>query len=225
MEMDKNAVKKVFSNQEGLHENLKEWVMRYVNTQYLRPIAEHTRKAFFEVETFIEKRACPIVLDSGCGTGRSTQVLAQKFPECTVIGIDKSEVRLSRSGKPCENLMWVRAELLDFWRLVLENKWEIKFHALYYPNPWPKASEATRRFHFHPIFPTLLKLAPKTELRTNWEIYAEEFAMASVLAGDMLKMPLSVSKHIFQPEIPETAFEEKYAKAGQELFCVMVEHK
>ena len=49
MEMDKNAVKKVFSNQEGPHENLKEWVMRYVNTQYLRPIAEHTRKAFFEV--------------------------------------------------------------------------------------------------------------------------------------------------------------------------------
>ncbi|MEE0876661.1 MAG: methyltransferase domain-containing protein, partial [Fibrobacteraceae bacterium] len=92
--MDKNAVKKVFSNQDGPHENLTEWVMRYVNTQYLRPIAEHTRKAFLEVETFVKKRACPIVLDSGCGTGRSTQVLAQKFPECTVIGIDKSEVRL-----------------------------------------------------------------------------------------------------------------------------------
>lgn len=223
--MEKDQVKSVYSNQEGPYENLQELVERYVKTQYLRPIAEHTREAFAKAHDFVQSRGCPIVLDSGCGTGRSTQVLASKFPGCTIIGVDKSEVRLSRSGEGRENLMWIRGELLDFWRLALENHWPIQYHALYYPNPWPKMSEAGRRFHLHPIFPTLLQLAPKTELRTNWKIYAEEFHNAVEYASKLLEIPYSVSISSFVPEFPDTAFEEKYAKAGQLLWQVNCELK
>ena len=223
----------VTSNQETIHKDLEEVVRKYARTTFLRPIAEHTREAFAEVEEFVKKfydarnngqppqeqneklwipapialrtpgsrmtaepsdagiAPLAVILDSGCGTGESTIHIARRFPDIPVIGIDKSCARLNKAGNPSQtagddvppNAFWIRAELLDFWRLALDRvktgKWTIPYHAVYYPNPWPKQSEATRRFHMHPIFPTLLALSRKTELRTNWEIYAREFAEAT----------------------------------------------
>lgn len=219
---------------------------KYAATTFLRPVADHTREAFEQASEFVrtfygtDVAGCvEVVLDSGCGTGESTLHLAKKFPNVPVIGIDKSAVRLSKAGNErqlevsagasCDipaNAFWVRAELLDFWRLALEKveagEWKILHHALYYPNPWPKESEATRRFHLHPIFPTLLRLSPVTELRTNWKIYAREFAEAAHVLGDALSLKFNVELGAFDPENPETAFERKYQSAGQELYKVIV---
>ena len=237
-------VRAVTSNQEDVYKNLEAVVRKYAATTFLRPVADHTREAFEQSCDFVrgfygEHRDCAeLVLDSGCGTGESTLHLVRKFPEVPVIGIDKSAVRLSKAGNgrqlevsagSCEvpaNAFWVRAELLDFWRLALEKvnagEWNILHHALYYPNPWPKESEATRRFHLHPIFPTLMRLSPVTELRTNWEIYAREFKEAARIAGDCLSLNLDVDCAAFTPENPETAFERKYQAAGQQLWRTLV---
>ena len=188
----------VTSNQETIHKDLEEVVRKYARTTFLRPIADHTREAFAEVEEFVRKfygnagtAPSAVILDSGCGTGESTIHIARRFPNIPVIGIDKSCARLNKAGNPSQtageeipaNAFWIRAELLDFWRLALDrvksDEWTIPYHAVYYPNPWPKQSEATRRFHMHPIFPTLLALGNTIELRTNWEIYAREFAEAA----------------------------------------------
>lgn len=222
--MEKNQVKSVVSNQEGPFENLEKLVERYVNTEFLRPLAEHTKQAFDMADAFVKSRKSPVIIDSGCGTGRSSLVLAEKFPDCSVIGIDKSISRLARSGQAPKNLLWVRGELLDFWRLIKTSNWEIKHHALYYPNPWPKSSEAGRRFHLHPIFPVFLQLSESIEMRTNWEIYAEEFLKASELAFKLLNLSRKVSKESFLPKNPETAFEEKYFKSGQTLYKVCIEN-
>ena len=194
-----------------------------------------------------------VILDSGCGTGESTIHIARRFPNIPVIGIDKSYARLNKAGNPSQtegedvpaNAFWIRAELLDFWRLALERvqtgKWTIPYHAVYYPNPWPKQSEATRRFHMHPIFPTLLALGQTIELRTNWEIYAREFAEAARLVFEVsvgnenahqacneTAAPLATQPQItcesFDPESPETAFERKYKEARQKLWRVTVSH-
>ena len=219
---------------------------KYAATTFLRPVADHTREAFEQASEFVrtfygmDVAGCvEVVLDSGCGTGESTLHLAKKFPNVPVIGIDKSAVRLSKAGNErqlevsaggsCDvpaNAFWVRAELLDFWRLALEKveagEWKILHHALYYPNPWPKESEATRRFHLHPIFPTLLRLSPVTELRTNWEIYAREFAEAAQVLGDALSLKFDVELGAFEPQNPETAFERKYKEARQQLWRTLV---
>ena len=216
---------------------------KYAATTFLRPVADHTREAFEQACDFVRgfnaAGCAELVLDSGCGTGESTLHLARKFPNVPVIGIDKSAVRLSKAGNErqlevsaggsCDvpaNAFWVRAELLDFWRLALEKvdagEWKILRHALYYPNPWPKESEATRRFHLHPIFPTMLRLSPVTELRTNWEIYAREFAEAAHVLGDALSLKFNVELGAFDPENPETAFERKYKEARQQLWRTLV---
>lgn len=231
----------VTSNQESLYKNLEAVVRKYAATTFLRPVADHTRKAFDKSLKFIQdfyadkadredSTPCPLVLDSGCGTGESTLHLARRFPHLPVIGIDKSAVRLTKAenSRPeiPPNAFWIRGELLDFWRLALEQvkskKWKIIHHALYYPNPWPKESEATRRFHLHPIFPTLLQLSPSTELRTNWEIYAQEFAEAARIATNSLNISAEINCNPFAPTSPETAFERKYQEAGQQLWKTTV---
>ena len=238
------TVRSVTSNQIDIYKNLEAVVRKYAATTFLRPVADHTRDAFERACELVRAfygtasaECVEVVLDSGCGTGESTIHLARKFPNVPVIGVDKSAERLTKAGNEHQlkhavagsmelptNVFWVRAELLDFWRLALEKvnagEWKILHHALYYPNPWPKESEATRRFHLHPIFPTLLRLSPVTELRTNWGIYAREFKEAARIAGDLLSLNLDVEYGTFSPENPETAFERKYRAAGQELFKV-----
>ena len=244
------TVRSVTSNQIDIYKNLEAVVRKYAATTFLRPVADHTRGAFEKASEFVRSfygskatgrltGRLDIVLDSGCGTGESTIHLARKFPNVPVIGIDKSAVRLSKAGNErqlevsagasCDvpaNAFWVRAELLDFWRLALERvqagEWNVLHHALYYPNPWPKESEANRRFHLHPIFPVLMRLSPVTELRTNWEIYAREYKEAARIAGDCLSLNVSAECSAFSPENPETAFERKYQTAGQELYRVVV---
>lgn len=270
-----NIAREVLSNQDGPFKDLEKLVRKYAATEYKRPIADHTRNAFADAEQFVEdfyakghaqsegtsRLPLPVILDSGCGTGESTQHLARRFPDYPVIGIDKSAIRLDKAGRAFDtaqsrgteaqtniarqnapkNIFYVRAELIDFWRLALDKvtsgQWVIPYHALYYPNPWPKQSEAGRRFHLHPIFPTLLQLAHETELRTNWEIYAREFELAvgvvkeipghtstslSTGAGDDNVVVKSVSCEAFEPKQPITAFERKYKNARQQLWRVIV---
>lgn len=45
-----------------------------------------------------QNQPLPVVLDSGCGTGRSSALLARSHPHLPVIGIDRSAVRLSKGG-------------------------------------------------------------------------------------------------------------------------------
>lgn len=251
--MADNAVHAVTSNQETIYKHLDETVRKYIATRFLRPIADHTREAFENTKSFISKlydstnhgnfpsktEGFTVILDSGCGTGESTLHIARRFPGIPVIGIDKSAVRLNKAGnehqltqlpKDVENIIpnnafWVRAELLDFWRLALEEvrtgRWKIPYHSVFYPNPWPKESEAGRRFHLHPIFPTMLGLGLQTELRTNWEIYAREFAEAARIVCDSVE-GASIVCESFDPEIPETAFERKYKEARQQLWRVII---
>ena len=252
-----STAREVSSNQEGSFKDLEKLVRKYACTPYLRPIADHTRRAFADAEQFIASfytkhqpapssgtpiTPIPVILDSGCGTGESTLHLAHQFPGYPIIGIDKSAVRLDKASKNNDNpsqplphnAFYVRAELIDFWRLALEKvttgQWIVPYHALYYPNPWPKQSEAGRRFHLHPIFPTLLRLAQITELRTNWEIYAQEFTQAARILQKMQvsdcfpasRVAMTINSEAFEPEQPITAFERKYKNACQQLWQVII---
>jgi tRNA G46 methylase TrmB len=163
-----------------------------------------------------------IVLDSGCGNGDSTRLIGACYPDCLVIGVDKSVARLQkvtaglfphREG----NVVWLRAELASFWQLAFQAGWKLHRHFLLYPNPWPKPGQLMRRWHGHPVFPTLLRLGGCLEMRCNWEIYAREFGAAVKIASG------------YEPQITRltdsavtTPFERKYRNSGHSLFSVQV---
>ena len=163
-----------------------------------------------------------IVLDSGCGTGASTFELARRFPDRTVVGVDKSEARLARGGvvdnpHAAGNTFLLRAELASFWRLALEAGWALERHYLFYPNPWPKPGHLQRRWHAHPVFPDMLRLGGRIEMRCNWKPYADEFAFAlNRLAGS------AVQPAVLEGGDPVSPFERKYRASGHALYSVVL---
>jgi tRNA G46 methylase TrmB len=212
----------VSSPQTGIHENLESVVRRHLAHPFLKVPAAHTVAAFEAADAWVRGRGAPVVLDSGCGTGESSVHLAQRFPDASVVALDQSEVRLEKASKRQipENLRFFRADHWDFYPLLGDRKniqgWKILFHALYYPNPWPKPAHLMRRLHGHPLFALLLSLSP-LEMRCNWKVYAEEFAFAARL---VLERPVSVER--LEVTEPITAFERKYWMQKQNLWKVEI---
>ncbi|QUI69766.1 methyltransferase domain-containing protein [Pseudoalteromonas sp. M8] len=204
----------ITTNQQGLHEKLDEIVTKHLTAEFKKPIAAHTQSAFDEVNARVQAYNGPIILDSCCGVGESTANLAKRHPDALVIGIDKSAHRLDKHDveyKQTEQGQYilVQADLNDFWRLALEADWQPTHHYLLYPNPWPKAKHIQRRWHGSAVFPFIVKLGGKLELRSNWDIYVKEFARALALSG------VDVAVEAYESDEAITPFERKYWASGQ----------
>ncbi len=213
----------VTSSQTGVHPHLEKYVRRHLEKPWSQPFHQPTVEAYRKLENEgVFSTGQPIILDSGCGTGKSTQRLAALFPGHIVIGVDRSHVRLAKSGANSnffrnENCILSRADLPTFWRLLLNDGRSVGKHFLLYPNPWPKPGHLLRRWHAHPVFPQLLALGGEIEMRCNWEIYALEFSQAvNYASGTVVKV------NSFQPESGISPFEQKYLERGQSLFSVKV---
>lgn len=209
----------VISNQPGPHQDLARRVSRALTHPLRKPIAEHTQRNFALAAKWLAARQAPLILDSGCGVGISTRHLAAQFPSHAVIGVDRSEDRLGRDhGELPENALLVRADLVDFWRLAYQSGWAPEHHYLLYPNPYPKAGHLKMRWHGHAVLPTLLALGGYLELRSNWSLYVEEFALAvAQVTGKQATVTEIAPKGDYL-----TPFEAKYAQSGQALWRLSV---
>jgi tRNA G46 methylase TrmB len=222
-----------------------------------RPIAAHTQQAFDSLHDLIgeEAKSKPIIMDSGCGTGRSSLLLGQMYPDHLVIGVDRSLARLSKQGMVsseddntssdssskhpimCEsmsdNVVLLRAELVDFWRCC-PTDWNITKHYMLYPNPYPKQIRLTQRWYAHPSFPLILKLGvEEIIIRSNWEGYLKEFARSVEIANDFYAEQDESIQNFAEPylssaqlgpvprtdkEVSLTNFERKYDAVGESTY-------
>jgi tRNA G46 methylase TrmB len=209
--------------QTAVHENLEVSVQRHIDHLWRQPLHRPTIDVYRQLVALAPfADGSPFMLDSGCGTGSSTQALAADHPGQLVIGVDQSSARLARSGVSTSihqsgNCVLVRAELATFWRLLLKDGLKPVRHFLLYPNPWPKPGHLARRWHGHPVFPDLLSVGGDIELRCNWDIYALEFAQAVQLATGA---PLKVQR--IRPKTAISPFEKKYMDRGHALYAVTV---
>lgn len=215
--MDSNSTP-ISSAQQAPHKNLQRIVSRHQQTQYKNIIPDYAQSVFAAVNAIIQAGDKRIILDSGCGTGESSYKLAAQYQNHWVVAIDKSRHRLQRSythGMLPDNLLFVQCDLIYFWSLALDAQWTIDRHYLLYPNPWPKAGHLQRRWHGHPIFPTLVTLSQHISLRTNWQVYAQEFALSL-----QLFLNEQVVVELLKITSPLTAFERKYQQSGHSLYSV-----
>ena len=204
----------VSSNQTHTHPRLPALLNRHVNSNYRKPIAAHNQQAFDQIFAQLSADSRPIVLDSFCGTGHSTALMAQRHPNHFIVGIDKSAHRLAKHpSQECANYILLQAECEDIWRLLLQENLHPEYHYILYPNPWPKSRHLQRRVHGGPAFVYLLELGGQIELRSNWQIYVEEFGLAMTLSGN----PGIVRQLL--PETPITLFERKYQSSGHTLWA------
>eukprot|EP01041_Mallomonas_annulata_P004062 gene4059-8077_t len=213
-------------------------------------VSRHTVEAFSLAQSFVDEFYNgtsidkPVILDSGCGVGMSTTMLAKKYPKIPIIGIDKSIVRLQKNKNfedpkdfsspedftppTLRNMLLLRAELVDFWWLCAEQSdWTVHSHYILYPNPYPKAQHLSRRWHGHPIFPVLLGLGGRVVIRSNWPVYCREFMQATQSVVDEknllpgLENPINMSFTAYTPDPPMTHFERKYQNADVPVYQLL----
>jgi len=208
----------IFSRQTEVHAQLKTLLARHTASVFQKPVTAYNRAAFeHSIASWQAAGAQPLILDAGCGVGLSTMHLAAQFPDHFVIGVDQSADRNARNtlwpdALPA-NFIRVRADLVDYWRLLLESGIRLERHYLLYPNPWPKIGHLARRWHGHPVFPTIVALGGTLECRSNWRIYTEEFAAALLQLTQQ-----TVACAAYAPEQTITPFEQKYQASGHALW-------
>ena len=211
--MKDEPISSVHSNQGDIHEDLLATVKKHLQSTWQEPIPEHTRVAADKIISLVNSHTGPLILDSFCGTGMSTAKLAALYPEALVIGIDKSQDRLSKHvvGNT-GNYHLFRASCEHTWAALAQAGIRCNRHYLLYPNPWPKKSHLKRRIHGHPAFPLLRALGGTVTLRSNWLTYVKEFA-ASMTLFDYRS---EVSE--IKPTDPLTLFERKYSANSENLW-------
>lgn len=209
---------RIASAQEHVHDKLAELVARHAAHPFRKPYADYNRAAFdASMAAWRAHGAAPLILDACCGVGLSTMHLAAQFPDHFVIGVDQSADRTGRNtlweGEPPTNFIRVRADLVDYWRLLHETTIRPVRHMLFYPNPWPKIGQLHRRWHGHAVFPVVAALGGEFECRSNWRVYVEECAAALVqLSGK------AVACEAYETDAPVTPFERKYIESGHALW-------
>ena len=212
------------SAQNGPHADLAALLARHIAHPFRKPILDYNREAFAAgLQAWQQwQEGAPLILDAGCGVGWSTQRIAEMYPDHFVFGVDQSVDRISR-GKPLPmpaNAVLIRADLVDFWRLLAENGVRLARHYNLYPNPWPKIGHLARRWQGHAVFPVWRELGGEIECRSNWRIYIEEMALGLTrLTGQ------PVAAEPWQTDDPMTPFEKKYLASGHELWRCRVSLK
>lgn len=212
--MPASVSRQVTSNQTQTYEKLAEVIERHQQYTFQKPLADFNQRAFELAWQQLAEHGGPLILDSCCGVGQSTRLLAKRFPEHLVIGVDRSADRLARNlGALPANACLIRADLVDFWRLAVAAGWQPEYHFLLYPNPYPKKKDFKLRWHGHPVFKYLLALGGQLECRTNWQLYAEEMQQALKFRGFDSEL-----QRLDKVDKPLTPFERKYAKSGHNLW-------
>lgn len=208
------------TNQHSLHQNLHKVVIKYLKGQSQKPISSYSQAAFAATQEWLGAWQGDLIFDSCCGVGESTSVIAKAHPNARVIGLDKSAVRINKHHAYAvdrDNYLLVRADLNDFWRLALAQKWQLTKHFILYPNPYPKAAQLQNRWYASAALPDILKLGGLLEVRSNWPLYIEEFAEALKIAH------LNPQIQTFKAEQAITPFERKYWQSGQSSWQLLAQ--
>jgi tRNA G46 methylase TrmB len=228
-----SQVREVISKQVSVHDDLLSLVNKHKVNDFKRPIAEHTQQAFDQAMSWLGDWQGNVILDACCGVGESTLNIAKNNPNARVIGVDKSAQRLDKhqyyakknekGAATANNYLILQADLNDFWRLLAQMlndsdksiKWRLLKQYILYPNPYPKKSQVGKRWHASAVFPSIIACCKNIELRSNWQIYVQEFVNAAEQYGVDMKLSSIAQDEAYSPITP---FERKYSDAGQALW-------
>jgi len=222
-----NMARSISTNQLDVHEDLLTLVHKHQRNHSQKPFAEHTKMAFQIMLDWLQDWHGEVIIDACCGVGESTARLALAYPNCRIVGVDKSAARLSKQShyqklvhkdsaqnieEGLTNHINIQADLNDFWRLleqhVAEHPWRIGKQYLLYPNPYPKKTQLQKRWHASSAMKSIVACSSVIEVRSNWLIYLQEFQKALAC--------YDISSNIACVESePFTPFERKYLASEQ----------
>jgi tRNA G46 methylase TrmB len=221
MSVNQGNSNEVNSNQDGVHDNLSEYLDKYSFENYGRPCADFSRECWIEIIDFIAES--PVIFDLGCGVGESSFKLATINPDKKIVGIDRSLSRLDRNNHFKEelpkNLFLIRGELLDLIPLIHKHQNGLNIVSIYllYPNPYPKKHHIKKRFQGNPVAIFLFNIKTQLVFRSNWKLYLEEVQYTcKYYARDSKLITLDADIEPFTP------FERKFINSNQKVYELLV---
>ena len=160
--------------------------------QYLK-FGDHRLRPAMDLLGRIDLESPGLVYDLGCGTGNTTKLLADRWPDSRIVGIDSSAEMLEKARKSYANLEFIDADL---------ESWNPQHEAdLFYSNAalhWLGNHES--------LFPRLLKLLPKgawiaAQMPRNFESPSHTSITESVESGPWAERlrPVSRSSPVSEP--------------------------
>jgi tRNA (guanine-N7-)-methyltransferase len=168
----------------------------------------------------------PVLIDIGCGAGESSLLLAQKHPQWTVLGIERTKNRFevfekARREAALSNLFALRADAVPWITHNVPPK-SVDHYSLLYPNPYPKAEQANQRWHRSSFMERLLetlKDGGSLTIATNISTYIQEAHEYLVSYWGMELVSIRMLESTIEHRTP---FERKYLERGEicwELIC------
>lgn len=88
--------------------------MQWDPIQYLM-FADHRLRPALDLLARVPLETAARVVDLGCGTGNLTRLLAERWPEAAVTGVDGSAEMLAKAATEAPGLTWQQADIGD-WR-------------------------------------------------------------------------------------------------------------
>lgn len=82
--------------------------------QYLR-FGDHRLRPALELLARVPLESPKIVYDLGCGTGEITRIIADRWPQETVYGLDNSKEMLAKAASTPAPVQWIEADIRE-WR-------------------------------------------------------------------------------------------------------------
>jgi len=173
-------------------------------------------------------RPAPLLIEIGCGGGRTVIGLAQQHPELNCIGCERageyfSLLRERATKRALPNLKVTRTDASVLLAKFLPDGIVREYH-IYFPDPWPKKKHHKRRLltgSFCSQLRRTLEPAGTLYFATDHKEYFDEILprMQAVFAVEPLAGPW--------PDAPEgrTNFEVKYIKQGRPIYRLIARQK
>lgn len=191
---------------------------RHATSPWRKPPRAADADALIRLRAALDAHDGDVILDSFCGTGLSTAIIGKNHPDALVIGVDKSAHRLGKAMDTPGNCLLLQAHCEAIWQELVAHGAPLASHYLLYPNPWPKPGHLGRRVHGHPAFPLLGRLGGRIAVRSNWQIYVEEFGVALHLLGHPSRIAT-----VPADDPTTTLFERKYRASGHALWQLVAD--
>lgn len=169
-------------------------------------------------------------IELGCGAGMHAIARARACPDRLLLAIERTQAKFEgfesrlKNHDPLPNLIALRDDAIAVVTHALPPQ-SVDTVFLLYPNPYPKAAQANKRWHQMPFLTQLhavMKPGAELVLATNESFYADE--AKAWLVGTGLFRLVSESKFgqadVGSESFPRarTHFEKKYLNGGQQIF-------
>ena len=208
----------------AVHQLVERHVAQHATYLSKEPIAKHTEAAFQTAAEFARSRATPLIIDAGCGTGRSTLKLAERYPDHTIIGVDAGGAPVEGATSAGQRVIiksgtgGLLAPLERFKRF--EGRGDICIEPT-----CRKARMLKQRFQGHASLPSLLQACGhKLTVRASWRTYLDEFSVAFASPSWSIRPDASErTLQLSDLRDPLTLFERKYATAGVPVYELVLD--